>query len=215
MTLQNRVTPSNEIVAVAARGTLMGNRGCLHDDHRRLVRTQGTRKDWVTCLLEFRGNRRTVMTPGKYTELFFLDEATALAAGHRPCNECRRERFLAFKAAWRKGVLDREEGALRVTDIDPVMHADRLAAKGVQRHFEAPLGELPDGVFVRLPSEEGTARLKWHGRLLAWTPSGYESPIPDADFSSRLTVLTPACTVEVLRAGYVPEVHPTAHWNGH
>ena len=210
MTLQNRVTPFNEIVATAARGTLMGNRGCLHDDHRRLVRTQGSRKDWVTCLLEFRGNRRTVMTPGKYTELFFLDEATALAAGHRPCNECRRKRFLAFKAAWLRGVLGRDEGGLRVTDIDPVMHADRLVAKGVQRRFEAPVGELPDGVFVHLPGEEGTARLTWHGLLLVWTPSGYERAVSVDDVSAPVTVLTPACTVKVLRAGYVPDVHPTA-----
>lgn len=210
MTLQNRVTPYNEIVATAARGTLMGNRGCLHDDHRQLVRSQASRKDWVTCLLEFRGNRRTVMTSGKYTELFFLDEATALAAGHRPCNECRRERFLAFKSAWLRGIMGRNEGALRVADIDPVMHADRLVAKGVQRRFEAPVGELPDGVFVQLPGEEGTARLKWRARLLAWKPSGYERALVVADSTMRVTVLTPACTVKVLRAGYVPDVHSTA-----
>jgi methylphosphotriester-DNA--protein-cysteine methyltransferase len=188
----------------------MGNRGCLHDDQRRLVRTQASRKDWVTCLLDFRGNRRVVMTPGKYTELFFLDEATALAAGHRPCNECRRERFQAFKAAWLKGVLGRDAGALRVLDIDPVMHHDRLAAKGVQRRFEASIGELPDGVMVQLPGEEGIARLKWRGRLLAWTPAGYERPLAVTDGSAQVTVLTPACTVKVLGAGYVPDVHPSA-----
>lgn len=210
MTLRNRVTPFGDIVAIAARGTLMGNRGCLHDDQRQLVRTQSSRKDWVTCRLKFKDINRAVMSPGKYTELFFLDEATALAAGHRPCNECRKERFLAFKAAWLTGVEGRTEGALLVTTIDPVMHRDRLQARGVQRRFVAAIGELPDGVLVHRASEEGVARLKWHRRLLLWTPQGYEDPLPIPSNDIPVTVLTPACTVKVLAAGYVPEVHPSA-----
>ena len=107
MTLQNRVTPFGEIIADAARGALMGNRGCLHDDQRRLARTQTSRQDWVTCRLRFKDRLRPLMAPGQYTELFSLDEVTAFAAGHRPCSECRRDRFVAYKQAWAAGVVHR------------------------------------------------------------------------------------------------------------
>lgn len=209
MTLQNRVTPFGEIIAVPARGTLMGNRGNLHGDGKTLLRMQASRKDWVTCRLDFKGKRREVMAPGKYTELFFLDEATAFAAGHRPCNECRPERFAAFKAAWAKG-FERNAGLpVLVKHIDPLMHADRLISRGVQRHFEARIGDLPDGVMVHLAGEMAIARLKWLGRLLEWTATGYLGPAavtPD----TRVTVLTPACTVKVIAAGYETQVHPSA-----
>jgi len=209
MPLQNRVTPFGEIVAVAARGTLMGNRGCLHDDQRRLVRTHAARQDWVTCRLQFKDRRRPLMAPGKYTELFFLDEATALAAGHRPCNECRKQRFREFKAAWLAGVEGREEGTVLVTQIDPVMQADRLADRKRQRRYMAPLGALPDGVMVTFDSDHGLACLKWRGQMLRWQASGYDAMQP-GDANSLVTVLTPACTVKVLAAGYVPEVHASA-----
>ncbi len=209
MTLQNRVMPWGEIVAVDARGTLMGNRGCLHDAQRRIVRPQASRRDWVTCRLAFKDRRRTLMAPGKSTELFFLDEATALAAGHRPCNECRPERFAAFRAAWAVGVLGLPGARPLVKEIDPVLHRDRLAARGVQRRILARLGDLPDGVMLRLAGEEAGAWLKWRGRLRAWTASGYgqSRSVPQA---TEVTVLTPACTVTVLASGYVPEVHPSA-----
>jgi hypothetical protein len=207
MTLQNRVTPFGEIVAVPARGTLMGNRGNLHGNDQHLLRTQAGRKDWVTCRLDFRGIRRRVMAPGKYTELFFLDEATALAAGHRPCNVCRSARFKAFKQAWAVGVLGQPGAQLRVKDIDPVLHADRLISKGVQRRFSSRLGELPDGVVLRLPDEVGVARLKWQAHLHRWSPSGYEDRRVDENVT--VTVLTPACTVKVLEARYLPEIHPS------
>ncbi|HEY3229252.1 MAG TPA: hypothetical protein VGJ87_08530, partial [Roseiflexaceae bacterium] len=99
MPYQNRVTPEGALIATTARGTLMGNRGCLHDERKRIVRTYQVRR-WIICLLEFKGRWRAIMSPGKYTELFFLDEATALAAGHRPCAECQRERFTMFRAHW-------------------------------------------------------------------------------------------------------------------
>src|SRR2546426_6801146 len=149
MPLQNRVTPLGTIVATTARGTLMGNRGRLHDAERRLRRTSvpGYRA-WVTCQLEFRRRRRRVMTPGRYTELFFLDEATALAAGHRPCGECRRADFLRFKNAWLSGNRDRGVGETStISALDRELQRDRLEADGRQRTTEGVLDALPDGVF--------------------------------------------------------------------
>jgi hypothetical protein len=208
MTLQNRVTPFGEIVAVAARGTLMVNRGCLHDDERQVVRTSA-RVSWVTCRLEWNGIRRPIMAPGKYTELFFLDEATALAAGHRPCGDCRAERLIEFERAWAAGVEGRPGEVALVQAIDPVMKRDRAERNGAQRRFTARAGGLPDGVMVQLPAEEGTARLKWQGRYLKWTPGGYGRQKP-VEAKTTVMVLTPACTVKVLAAGYVPEVHASA-----
>lgn len=208
MTLQNRVTPFGEIVAVAARGTLMGNRGCLHDDERRVVRTSA-RVAWVTCRLEWNGIRRTIMAPGKYTELFFLDESTALAAGHRPCGDCRAERLIEFERAWAAGVEGRPGQVAQVQAIDPVMKRDRAERNGAQRRFTARAGGLPDGVMVQLPAEEGLARLKWRGQYLKWSATGYGRPRA-VEAKSTVTVLTPACTVKVLAAGYVPEMHASA-----
>src|SRR5262245_9487062 len=120
MPLQNRVTPFGDLVAVEARGLLMGNRGRLHDGHRRIVRfAQGRR--WIACLTSFRGRRRTVMSADSYTELFFLDEAVALAAGHRPCAECRRDDYQRFQAAWARAV----SGDTSADAIDRVIDADR------------------------------------------------------------------------------------------
>lgn len=208
MTLQNRVTPFGEIVAVAARGTLMGNRGCLHDDERRIVKTSA-RVAWVTCRLEWDGIRRTIMAPKNYTELFFLDEATALAAGHRPCGDCRAERLVDFERAWATGVEGRPGEVALVRNIDPVMKRDRTERNGVQRRFTARAGGLPDGVMVQLPAEEGIARLKWRGQYHKWSPNGYGHPTA-VEEKLTVTVLTPACTTKVLAAGYPVEVHATA-----
>jgi methylphosphotriester-DNA--protein-cysteine methyltransferase len=208
MTLQNRVTPFGEIVAIAPHGTLMGNRGRLHDVQRRVTKTSA-RSQWLTCRLQWNGIQREIMSPDSYTELFFLDEATALAAGHRPCNDCRSERLRAFQQAWARGVEGRSDGATLVSRIDPVMQRDRLVSKGVQRRYAAQLGGLPDGTMLQVAAEEGAARLKWRGRLLRWAATGYEDP-RRVDDSVNVMVLTPACTVRVLAAGYVPEVHPTA-----
>jgi hypothetical protein len=117
MPLQNRATPFGVIVASEARGNLMGNRGCLHDDNRALSRRRWTTRAWVTCLLSFKGRRRQLMRPGHYTELFFLDEATALAAGHRPCAECRREAFRRFVDGWARGAGCAGE-RVRAADMD-------------------------------------------------------------------------------------------------
>ena len=208
MTLRNRVTPFGEIVAVSARGTLMGNRGCLHDAERRIV-ASSARVAWVTCRLEWKGIRRTIMAPKKYTELFFLDEATALAAGHRPCGDCRAERLVEFERAWAQGVEGRPGEVALVSRIDPTMKRDREERPGVQRRFTARAGGLPDGVIVQLPEEAGIARLKWKGQYFKWSPAGYSRP-RTVEEKTTVTVLTPACTVKVLAAGYVPEVHPSA-----
>jgi hypothetical protein len=204
--LQNRVTPAGDPIATAARGTLMGNRGRLHDDARRVVRrVVPSYRAWVTCVLAFRGRRRAVMTPGRYTELFFLDEATALAAGHRPCGECRRADFQRFKAAWRAGnPRHRLPAGCRIGAIDAVLHEDRLAPGGGQRTYEAALAALPDGTFVRRPGEP-TPHLVWRGALRPWSPAGYGAPRRPPG-GGRVTVLTPRSTVAAIAAGYVPGV---------
>ncbi|HEX3456598.1 MAG TPA: hypothetical protein VHR97_01465, partial [Candidatus Baltobacteraceae bacterium] len=124
MPLQNRVTPFGEVAALPGRGMLMGNRGVLHDDDRRIVRTWDVRR-WIACVLEFRGRKREVMTPRRYTELFFLDEAAAFSAGHRPCAECRRADYVRFRDLW-VARFGRPAGA---DDVDARIHGDRLDGK--------------------------------------------------------------------------------------
>src|SRR5215208_5408312 len=144
MPFQNRVSPFSEIVATTARGTLMGNRGCLHDDHDHPLRQYQGRR-WIICVLDFKGRTRRPMPPGHYTSLFFLDEATGLAAGHRPCAECQRQRFRAFRAAWAAG------GAAQTAtrpptagEIDDRLHPERVGEGGEKVRFAADLDDLPD-----------------------------------------------------------------------
>ena len=168
MPLQNRVSPHGDVIAVAARGALMGNRGRLHDATLQIVRRQvSSYRAWVTCLLAFKGRRRTVMAPGRYTELFFLDEATALAAGHRPCGECRRADYRRFKASWLAGNPERDlPGAVPIAAIDCELHRDRLTSEGLQRTFQADLASLPDGLRRFAPFEGGaTDNGGFHPRL--------------------------------------------------
>jgi hypothetical protein len=193
MPLRNRVTPDGRIIAAAARGTMMGNRGILHDEHRRIVRTQKNIA-WLICLLEFKGRRRAVMNPGTYTELFFLDEAVALAAGHRPCGECRRDSYRAYLGA---------VGAARADGLDRLLNRSRRAPR-----VRAPLDTLPDGVFVALPEDaDGGSRLLWRGGLHRWTPAGYVDPVAA---TGSAEVITPELTVTALRRGYPVQVHPSA-----
>ena len=212
MPLQNRVTPFGELVATPARGAWMGNRGRLHDAERRIVRrVVPSYRAWVTCVLEFRGRRRTVMTPGRYTELFFLDEATALAAGHRPCGECRRADFLRFKNSWLSGNRDRGVGETStISALDRELQRDRLEADGRQQTTEGVLDTLPDGVFVTLPDRPDEALLLWRGALWSWTAAGYEAPRRRQDVTPRVTILTPRSTVAAVSAGYAPAVHESA-----
>ncbi len=209
MPRQNRVTPFGEIVAVSERGTFLGNRGVLHDAEGRIRRVWQLKR-WIVCVLEFRGRKRTVMTPGRYTELFFLDEATALAAGHRPCAECRHARFLDFCNAWATAYpADCMSARPSATLIDERLHAERLTADRSKRSFTAALDGLPDGVFVTKAELGERAYLVRSESLLAWSPGGYgeRRRRPKGE---TVRVLTPKSTVETIRAGYVPEIHLSA-----
>jgi hypothetical protein len=206
MPLRNRVTPCGEIIGTPERGTLFGNRGVLHNERREIVRVSAHRS-WVACVLEFKGRRRRLLMPNRFTELFFLDEATALAAGHRPCAECRRERYKAFRSAWLKG--NRHLGLaddVRVAEIDKVLHRDRIDRRRRKVAYRARVESLPDGTLIDIG---GTPFLVWGDRLLKWSPGGYlrGRNRPPAD---RVTVLTPRSIVRALAAGYVPALHPSA-----
>jgi hypothetical protein len=203
---QNRVNPLGEIVAVPDRGLFMGNRGCLHDADG-MIRRPWRLGRWIVCLLKFKGRKRAVMTPGHYTELFFLDEATALAAGHRPCAECRRERFDAFRRALTGG----QDGAPRTAvEIDRQLHAQRVTPDRSKRTHHANLDELPDGVFVLLSDGGRTPHLVLGDSLLTWAAGGYADRV-DRPGRGAVEVLTPELTVRAIRGGYVPELHPSAH----
>lgn len=207
--LRNRVRPTGEIAADPARGSLTGNRGgALHDASKRLVARTLWRSDaWICCRLAFRGRRREVMAPGRRTELFFLDEATALAAGHRPCAECRRDDFRTFASAW--AAAHRLPAPPRAPDIDCALHAQRVdPVTRRQRRHPLPPGPLPDGAFLLDPT--GRAVLALAGRLLPWSPAGYLPPLPDPVPPAGALLLTPPVTVAALRAGYPAALHPTA-----
>ncbi len=211
MPKQNRVTPTGQIVATNARGIFMGNRGILHNEQQEIVKPFAY-KTWIICQLSFKGRRRKLMQPGKYTELFFLDEATALAAGHRPCFECRRSAAEAFRAAWLAG--NRQLGfgeSVRAGELDKVLHEERLTEAYYikdrkKRTYRTELGTLPNGTFILW---EERPFLVWEDALLPWTASGYEPPVARSG-SDAVTVLTPPSTVAALANGYVPELHPTA-----
>lgn len=208
MPRQNRMTPYGEIVTLPERGTMMGNRGILHDIEGR-IRRRWQVKRWLLCVLDFKGRHRMVMAPNRYTELFFLDEATGLAAGHRPCAECRRNRFLAFRSAWAAGerrFIGYE--SIRAEMMDDQLHAERIGPDRSKRVFRAKIDELPDGVFVNFGATAGDAWLIRGDELLAWSPGGYKERRPRP--TGAVTVLTPRSTVAAIREGYVPEVHPSA-----
>lgn len=196
--LQNRVTPFGEIIATPERGTFTGNRGILHDEARRLTGRRWTTHAWIICLLDFKGRQRTVMSPGTWTELFFLDEATALAAGHRPCGECRRADYQRFKACWIAG-----NGTATIHELDERLHRERVAPYGRAKvTFQAQIGALPDGVMIAL---DGAAYLVWRDALWRWSAGGYSDPQPKP-VDQAAAVLTPYSTVNAIRAGYVPVV---------
>jgi len=206
MPKQNRVTPFSNLIATPARGTLMGNRGCLHDGQKQ-IRRRFVGKRWIICVLEFKGRRCRIMAPGHYTQLFFLDEATALAAGHRPCAECQRDRFDLFRETWAKA--NPRLSATRrpsATDLDQTLHGERTAASGrAGPSCDAP-ETLPDGALVTDDGE--TAYLVLGNKLLLWTPYGYERPGRVVRYPVR--VLTPASVVRTLAVGYPVGVHSSA-----
>ncbi len=206
MPRQNRVTPLGELIAVQERGLVYGNRGCLHDGDGRIRRGYAVRR-WIACRLEFRGRRRSqLMVPGRYTELFFLDDATALAAGHRPCAECRRADYDHLTAVWSTLHPD-QRGA---DAIDAQLHAERLCTDRVARRLhDAPLAQLPDGAFV---VQDGQPYLVLGEELLQWSPRGYLARRP-RPAQGRVSVITPPSLLALLESGWiglVPLLHPSA-----
>ena len=203
MPLQNRVTPEGEIIATPHRGLFTGNRGIIHDPATKtLLNKRWSSPAWLTCVCEFRGRRRDVMGGRSWTELFFLDEATAFAAGHRPCFFCRRDDANRFRAAWERG-----NGVPHVSarDMDAVLHRERLTGRNKRLHaLPMPLKKLPDGAMV----QQGTqSYLIAQGEVLLWSPGGYrkaQNAIEDT------MLLTPPSTLRAFAAGYRPVLHPSA-----
>ena len=203
MPLQNRVIPTGDIIATAHRGLFTGNRGIIHDPATKtLLKKRWSSPAWITCVCEFRGWRRKVMGGRSWTELFFLDEATAFAAGHRPCFFCRREDANRFRAAWEEGngVAD-----IRAREIDAVLHGERLDRGKKRLHaLPMPVEQLPDGAMVQQGEE---SFLIVQGGALRWSMAGYhraDGAIDDA------LLLTPPSTLRALSAGYRPALHPSA-----
>ncbi len=191
--LQNRVTPLGDLVATADRGLVYGNRGCLHDELGRIRRRYAGRR-WIACRLQFRGRHRSpLLQPGKFTELFFLDEATAFAAGHRPCALCRRDDYRRFLSIC---------GAVGADDVDARLHEERLGRRHATR-----ARSLPDGAFVL---RGGEPFLVLGDALLRWTTAGYTDRVARR---GRVVLVTAPMLVEVLHAGWrgdVPFLHPSA-----
>jgi hypothetical protein len=201
--LQNRVTPQGDIIATPHRGMFTGNRGIIHDPATRTLLTRRWSSNaWLTCVCEFRGRRRKVMGGRSWTELFFLDEATAFAAGHRPCFFCRRDDANRFRAAWEEsngvsGVLAR--------DIDIVLHGERLERGRKRLHvLPMPLQQLPDGAMVQAGTE---SYLIAQGAALLWSPGGYRRP---QNALTEAMLLTPPSTLRALSARYRPVLHKSA-----
>ena len=188
-----------------ARGLLMGNRGCLHRPDRTLGAARWRSKLWICCVLDWQGRRRDPMPPGRWTALFFLDEATALAAGHRPCGYCRRPAYRSFAEAWR--VARELAGPPRAGEMDAQLHAERVDPRTRrQQTGPAQVGELPDGAMVR---RDGACGLLAGGYFVPWSFAGYLAPValrPDAP----VELLTPPSSVAALAAGYRPLLHPSA-----
>lgn len=204
MPRRNRATPLGEVIADPARGLVYANRGVLHDSRGEIRRRYNGRR-WIACRLQFKGRRRfPLMAPGRFTELFFLDEATAFAAGHRPCGECRYEDYQRFSALWR----DLHPGQVGADAMDRQLHSERMdpVTRGQQRHPMAS-DELPDGAYVLIDERPW---LVLGGELLQWTPLGYRARRPRPRGEMTL-VLTPPSLVAVLRAGWDPQAVPLRH----
>jgi hypothetical protein len=204
MPLQNRVDPFGELFADSARGTLFGNRGGkFHRDDKTLGARRFASRQWICCVLQFKNRQRDVW--GRYyTELFFLDEVTALAAGHRPCFECRRAEATSFAAAW--ATAQGLASSPRAQEMDRVLHGERLDGRAKRLHRRAIDG-LPDGAVVALP--HGRAAAMRGDKLLSWTPRGYTASV-SRPRGIMIDVLTPPSIAAALAAGYRPHWHPTA-----
>ena len=200
--LQNRVDPFGNLIKTKARGAWTGTRGVLHNDQQEIIRSFKL-KAWLTCRLEFKGRKRKMMSPNRYTELFFLDEATAFAAGHRPCCECRREDFNKFKTLWLKA--NPEYGfdkKISIQKIDSVIHSERMNADQSKKNYEENIHDLPNGSFISI---NNNPYLVLDKQLFLWTPFGYEKGIALRGIG-KITVLTPRSVVNSFRGGYVPQI---------
>lgn len=198
--LQNRVDPFGNLIRTTARGSWMGNRGVLHNDQQELLRPFKL-KAWLTCRLEFKKRKRQVMAPNRYTELFFLDEATSFAAGHRPCCECRRDDFDKFKSLWLKGNPEYNfDEKTSIQKIDEVLHKERIDRNKAKITFEEDVDNIPDGSFVLFNDH---AFLISDKLFFLWSPFGYDKG-RSAPATGKLTVLTPKSIVNTFRAGYLP-----------
>lgn len=208
MPLPNGVDPSGNIRETCPRAAWLGNRGVLHDANKVIFRKWAT-KSWVTCAMQYKGNsRKPLMQPNRYTELFFLDEATALAAGHRPCAECRRAEYNKFKAVWTKGNPEKvTDCLLSASQLDNHLHTERIDPSGHRVKFNEAFGSLPDGAVFLL---DGSPHLKWRGKALRWSDTGYSAVAAGSTDKGAVTVITPRSTVLALGAGYVPQVHESA-----
>jgi hypothetical protein len=200
--LQNRVNPHGDIIKTPARGAWLGNRGQLHNSGKTILRPF-KHKAWIICLLQFKGRHRAVMAPNLWTELFFFDEATAFAAGHRPCFECRREDAKRFKAAWLSG--NREYNFLDnvpIGKIDEILHRERIGKDNCKITYEADINDLPDGTFIEIAGE---AYIIANEHIYKWTPAGYseERAYPQ---NEKVRVLTPHSAVNAFRCGYRPQM---------
>jgi hypothetical protein len=207
MPYQNRVDPFGQILAVHSRGAWMGNRGVLVNEARQLA-AQWRLKRWITCVLSFKERWRPVYTPKRYTELFFLDEATSFSAGHRPCAECRRERYNEFRLTWSNSNRRLSNGKLlKAEEMDEHLHVQRVRLDGAKVVYESQLGELPAGTFV---SRDGAAHLVWHNQLLPWSFDGYSAAVSNVATGEMVQVLTPVSIVNMYSSGFVPQVHESA-----
>jgi hypothetical protein len=199
------VLPTQEIVAESGRGLLMGNRGTLHRPDRTLGTTRWRSKAWICCVLDWRGRQRDPMPPGRWTALFFFDEAVALAAGHRPCAYCRRRDYLRYAGAWAtgRGLSERPRAAA----MDAQLHLERVEPRTRRQRTTTGLpAELPDGAMIRF---DGRPALVLAGAVLRWSWQGYGTPARPAGLR-EVEVLTPPANLLVLKAGFAPLLHPSA-----
>ena len=205
MPLQNRVDPWGHLnIHPSKQATLMGNRGALHNDVKQIIRTWRI-KAWISCVTQFKGNKRALFSPNRYSELFFLDEATAFAAGHRPCAECQRPRSNQFKIAWLK--VNSQQPKIKLSEIDEQLHIERISLDNSKITFEAGLQELPIGTSFEYNSQ--SVMVVAHGLYLVWTFDGYTHPI-QLDEKAVVKVLTPKSIVNTFKTGFTPTFHPTA-----
>ena len=209
MPLQNRVNPFSTLISTPERGAWTGNRGVIHNERKEIIKNHAV-KYWITCLLEYKGARRSVMSPNRWTELFFLDEATAFAAGHRPCGFCRHTDFKRFKNLWltTNGEQYGLTSKTKMDIIDAFIHQERLDKNGLKKTFKSTLTALPNGTFITFDDMD-KAYLWFQQNLYEWSFNGY-TKVFQFDKNQEVNVLTPLSYVAVFKAGYVPEVHFSA-----